>query len=207
MIIVDDANEPDEAYDAAVPNAPGTPNARYDLHLRIPELANPPQKRCLPVIAEDLGVITPDVRALMRDHNLPGMKVLQFGFSGALTNPHAPFNHERRAVVYSGTHDNAPTNGWYAAATDAERSMLAAYAGHAIHPDGAHRALMRMALASPAETAIFPVQDVLGPGMDSRMNMPSTASGNWLWRMKPEYMDLRCYLELKELTRLYGRME
>jgi len=137
---------------------------------------------------------------------LPGMKVLQFGFSGVLTvNPHAPFNHERQAVAYSGTHDNAPTNGWFADATDSERSMLEAYAGHAIHPDSAHCALMRLTMASPAEIAVIPVQDVLGLGMDARMNMPSTSSGNWSWRMKPEYMDPRYYLELKKLTQLYGR--
>ncbi len=202
----EEAIDPNDGFDAATPGAEPAPNARYTLHLDIPGLAESSRVRRLPLVAEDLGVITPDVRALIRANNLPGMKVLQFGFAGALAgNPHTPFNHDRQAVVYTGTHDNNTTLAWFAAATEAERTSLENYVGHAVHPENANLVLIRLALASPAETAVIPVQDVLRLGAEARMNTPSTASGNWSWRMRPEHLDPCYYGELKRMTEFYGR--
>lgn len=160
----------------------------------------------LPLIAEDLGVITADVRELKALFNLPGMKILQFGFGGNLIeNPDAPFNHTTDCVVYTGTHDNAPVAEWWAHESgDAGRSNFRQFAGP-VDDVSVPNAFMRLAMASVARTAIFPVQDILGLGAESRMNTPSVANGNWEWRMRPEAMTPHTFQRFAEMTRFFGR--
>ena len=161
----------------------------------------------LPIIAEDLGVITPDVRELQRKLDFPGMAVLQFGFGGNLMeNPHAPFMHCHNQVVYTGTHDNAPTRGWFAhSASWEEKSKLAAYVGYEITEDNAPATLVRLALASVADMAIVPVQDILGLDMHARMNTPSTTEGNWCWRLRPGECAQDSMAWYADLTSFFGR--
>lgn len=134
----------------------------------------------LPIIAEDLGVITPEVLALRDRYNFPGMKILQFAFDAELDERDLPHNHVRHGVVYTGTHDNDTTKGWYASRSDAERDEMHAYLGTA--GDDGVGDLIRAALMSVAGTAIIPLQDILKLGSEARMNIPGTATGNWEWR-------------------------
>ncbi len=138
----------------------------------------------LPFIAEDLGVITPDVVELRERLGLPGMRVLQFAFGPHTpTSPDAPHNHERNCVVYTGTHDNNTTRGWFHAEADASlRRVLTRYLGHELTEDTVTREFIRMALASPARHAVIPAQDLLDLGDEARMNVPGRARGNWGWR-------------------------
>jgi 4-alpha-glucanotransferase len=139
----------------------------------------------LPIVAEDLGVITPEVDALRDQFALPGMKVLQFGFGGRGAHIYLPHQFPRNCVVYTGTHDNDTTPGWWrSGATDAERRAAELYFGK--DSEGMHWALIRGAQASVADTCIVPMQDYLGLGSEARMNIPSRAGGNWTWRMAPE---------------------
>ncbi|MGC4028896.1 MAG: 4-alpha-glucanotransferase [Steroidobacteraceae bacterium] len=157
----------------------------------------------LELVAEDLGVITPDVVALRRDFALPGMRVLQFGFDGDPANLHLPHHHDQDSVVYTGTHDNDTTVGWYAGLGDAGRDRVRRYLGRA--DDEVVDALRRAALASVGRLAVLPVQDILHLGSEARLNTPGTVTGNWSWRL-PEgalYGDLaRRY---RELNGLYDR--
>ena len=136
----------------------------------------------LPFIAEDLGMITPEVHALRERLGIPGMKVLQFGFDNPGAHIYLPHKFETNCVVYTGTHDNDTMAGWWqhGASSDAKR-FAAAYLGQP--PDGMHWAFIRAALTSVAKLAILPVQDVLGLGSESRMNIPSQSDGNWGWRL------------------------
>jgi 4-alpha-glucanotransferase len=158
----------------------------------------------LPLIAEDLGVITPEVLALRERFGIPGMKVLQFAFGNDADDPYLPHNHERNAVVYTGTHDNETTRGWYALdATDAEKDRARRYLncdGHDIAWD-----MIRAAFASVAHTAVVPFQDVLSLGPEARMNRPGRPTGNWAWRFR--WADVPGHAEerLRDVTGLYGR--
>ncbi|QIK37263.1 4-alpha-glucanotransferase [Caldichromatium japonicum] len=161
----------------------------------------------LPLIAEDLGVITPDVEALRDGLGLPGMAVLQFGFEGLDDGFGAsyflPHHHRRELVVYTGTHDNPPVLGWWEAQPEHRRAQVCAYLtspGEAIHWD-----LIRAALASVAALAIFPLQDLLGLGAEATMNRPGTAEGNWQWRYRSEQLDWGLADRLLRFSRLYGR--
>jgi len=138
----------------------------------------------LPIVAEDLGLITPDVVALRERFGFPGMKVLQFAFGGDADNPFLPHHHPRAAVVYSGTHDNDTSLGWWRGASAHERAYAAAYLGLAPEADDARVpwALVRAAHTSAAGLAIVPLQDLLGLDGKHRMNRPGTAEGNWGWR-------------------------
>jgi 4-alpha-glucanotransferase len=158
----------------------------------------------LPVLAEDLGIITPEVEELRDGFEFPGMKVLQFGFGSDPGNPFLPFNYPRNAVVYTGTHDNDTTVGWYQKANDWEKRNLSLYLG-GISADGVHWDLIRLALSSIANQAIIPLQDVLGLGGEARMNFPSTAEGNWQWRYQPGVLTQELGDRLKNLTQLFGR--
>ncbi|MBE8992194.1 4-alpha-glucanotransferase [Nostoc sp. LEGE 12450] len=158
----------------------------------------------LPVLAEDLGVITPEVEALRDKYEFPGMKVLQFAFGSDPGNPFLPFNYPRNAVVYTGTHDNDTTVGWFNSANDNEKHNLWLYLG-SISPEGIQWDLIRLALSSIANQAIIPLQDVLGLGNEARMNFPSTAEGNWGWRYQAEALRDELRDRLKVLTRLNGR--
>jgi 4-alpha-glucanotransferase len=161
----------------------------------------------LPIIAEDLGVITPDVREIMHRFELPGMKVLLFAFGEDLpTNPYIPHNLSRNCVLYTGTHDNNTTRGWFEReATPEIRERLFRYLGREVPAEDIHRELIRLAMMSVANTAIFPMQDVLGLGEDAKMNRPATTEGNWQWRLSPEQLTTSLADTLREMTELYGR--
>jgi 4-alpha-glucanotransferase len=158
----------------------------------------------LPVLAEDLGVITPEVEALRDKYEFPGMKVLQFAFGSDPGNAFLPFNYTRNAVVYTGTHDNDTTVGWFNQANDWEKRNLLLYLG-CISDEGIHWDVIRLALSSIANQAIIPLQDILGLGTEARMNFPSTAEGNWGWRYQPSLLTAELGERLKNLTQLYGR--
>ena len=161
----------------------------------------------LPFLAEDLGVITDDVRETMRTFGLAGMHVLQFAFGGEnmAGNPDIPHAHTRNAFVYTGTHDNAPTRAWFAAASDQERENFRDYLGAMPGGDTAVPAVTRMAFAGVADCAILPMQDALNLGPESRMNTPGIAEGNWGWRMTAEEARPERLVWLKQLARIYGR--
>ncbi len=160
-----------------------------------------------PVIAEDLGLITDEVRALLRATEFPGMKVLQFAFGGGSDNPYLPHNYvDPNCVVYTGTHDNDTTRGWFSTLADDERRRVEHYLGGS----GSGRVsedLMRLALASAARIAIVPIQDVLDLGSEARFNTPGAAEGNWAWRLGAEQLDPGRAQCLAELTSLYGRAQ
>jgi len=168
----------------------------------------------LPFIAEDLGLVTPEVHALRTRFHMPGMKVLQFGFSGG-PHDYQPHRYERETVVYTGTHDNDTTLGWLSAherATspeesarlEAERDFALRYAGS----DGSepHWDFLRVALASTANTALFPLQDVLGFGTQARMNVPGTAAGNWGWRFQHGDLTRAMQARLRQLSETFERI-
>ncbi len=170
----------------------------------------------LPFIAEDLGMITPEVLALRDRWGFPGMRVLQFAFADQSPhNPFQPHNYIPNCVVYTGTHDNDTTLGWFRGTSAgevtqspeqirAEREFALRYLnsdGREIHWD-----FIRAAVSSLADTAIFPLQDVLGLGSEARMNLPSCAEGNWRWRFLPEQLAPELGHRLRELNRQYGRL-
>ncbi|MGE0314706.1 MAG: 4-alpha-glucanotransferase [Lautropia sp.] len=157
----------------------------------------------LPVIAEDLGTITPDVLALRDALGLPGMAVLQFAFGDTAANPYLPHNLTPRCAVYTGTHDNDTTRGWFASATAAERERVQQYLecdGSQIHWD-----LIRAASSSVADLAIYPLQDVLGLDSDARMNVPSLPGAQWRWRFAWSQVQDWQAPRLARLTRAHGR--
>ena len=139
----------------------------------------------LPIIAEDLGLITPDVTEVREAYGLPGMRVLHF-MLGDPGNLYWPHNFERLSVVYTGTHDNDTSNGWYASLTDAERWQLGEDLGHPVTNPA--DALLRLAWGSTAKLAIVPMQDLLHLGAEARMNVPGVGAGNWTWRFRPDQM-------------------
>jgi 4-alpha-glucanotransferase len=161
-----------------------------------------------PIFAEDLGYITPDVRELMHQFGLPGIRVLQFGFDGdPSTNCHAPHNHVREALVYTGTHDNNTSRGWFEQeATPIQKRRLREYLGYRPKADTISWDLIRLAYQSVACLAIIPMQDVLGLGSAGRMNHPARKRGNWLWRMRPGAASMRLADRLAELTQTCGRL-
>ena len=157
----------------------------------------------LPLVAEDLGVITPGVEKLRDDTGLPGMRILQFAFGGDVTFKFLPHNFEPHTVVYTGTHDNDTTAGWFATLPDGERTFVTKYAPQ-IAEDPAGE-LLRMAWASVAQLAIAPLQDVLGLGTEARMNVPGRADGNWSWRATQFQLAHQSFNRLSEWTHLYNR--
>ena len=158
----------------------------------------------LPIIAEDLGVITPDVTALRNEFEFPGMKVLQFAFAGGPDNPFLPHHYEQNSVVYTGTHDNDTTRGWFDSATEREKTFVKKYCG--VDGCNVHFDLIRAASESVADLAIFPFQDVLGLGTECRMNFPGKALGNWDWRFSWDQVGPEHALKMYELSALYGRI-
>lgn len=158
----------------------------------------------LPFIAEDLGVITPPVEAIRDELGLPGMKVLQFAWGDDAQNPYRPHSYHDNCVVYTGTHDNDTTVGWFATLPDGERQIVQTYIGadgHDIAWD-----FIRLAFTSVANTAIVPLQDVLSLGTDSRMNIPGHAGGNWGWRYREELLTDQRAAALQRLTAVTGRL-
>jgi 4-alpha-glucanotransferase len=157
----------------------------------------------LPIVAEDLGMITPDVQALRRELGLPGMKVLQFAF-GAADSDHLPHHHATDTVAYTGTHDNDTTVGWFAKAAPGERRRALELLGCA--EQEVAPAMIRAAYGSVAEMAIVPVQDVLGLGSEGRMNTPASNAGNWTWRLLPGALRGEQARALRRLAELTGRL-
>lgn len=161
----------------------------------------------LPVVAEDLGVITDDVRVLMDTFGFPGMKVLQFAFGSDLpTNPYIPHNHVAHCVVYPGTHDNDTALGWWENEADAEtRYRFQNYVGHPVATDDVPTLFLRMALSSVARLAVVPLQDLLGLGSQARLNHPGSPHGNWTWRARRADLESDIAARTKNLVWLYGR--
>ncbi len=157
----------------------------------------------LPLVAEDLGDITDDVRALRDRFSLPGMAVLQFAFDGSDANPHLPRNHRVDSVVYTGTHDNDTTRGWFDGLDADARRYVCRILGCA-EPD-APASMVEAAYASPARIAVIPFQDVLGIGSEGRMNTPGTTSGNWLWRFDWNALDPGAAARWRDRARRHGR--
>lgn len=155
----------------------------------------------LPFIAEDLGVITPDVSTLRDQFQVPGTRVLQFAFDGHADNPYLPHNFVSNTVAYTGTHDNAPTREWYEELPDYQRQNFWNYLQRAPgEVADAAPALMRLAWSSKAALTIAPLQDLLNLGGDSRMNVPGRADGNWRWRSSEKTLSSPAFEWLQELT-------
>ena len=157
----------------------------------------------LPIIAEDLGVISADVVALREELGLPGMKVLQFAFDSDALNPALPHHYTHDCVVYTGTHDNDTTIGWYTSRDEAIKHRVRAYTG----TDGRdiHWTLMRLAMNSVADTAIVPLQDVLGLGSEARLNRPGNPDDNWTWRYRQEMLRDDLAEGLRQMAHASGR--
>lgn len=159
----------------------------------------------LPIIAEDLGVITPEVEALRDRFDFPGMKILQFAFSGERNSNFLPHNFVKNCVVYTGTHDNETTRGWYGNASSEVQDHVRRYlarSGNDIAWD-----MVRLAFASVADMAVAPLQDLMDLGNEARMNFPSKESGNWQWRFTENMLSEVIARRLQEMSELYGRNE
>ncbi|MFP5345001.1 MAG: 4-alpha-glucanotransferase, partial [Gammaproteobacteria bacterium] len=157
----------------------------------------------LPLVAEDLGLITPEVHALRHKYGLPGMKVLQFAFDGSARNPYLPHQHETHCVVYTGTHDNDTTLGWFQSLPPEQKRYVDDYLGAPGEP--MPWPLIRAALASVAYLAVIPMQDILMLGSEARMNTPGTLSGNWRWRFSWDQVTPEISGRMRRLTQLYNR--
>lgn len=160
----------------------------------------------LPLIAEDLGIITPEVEKLRDDFGLPGMKILEFAFGGDSGNVYLPHHYAKNCVVYTGTHDNDTLAGWIKSLDSNANELLHAKAYLGADDLSLQWAFIRAALASAADTAIIPFQDVLGLDSRSRMNTPGLAEGNWKWRYTHEDIDPKALQRLASMTELYGRL-
>jgi 4-alpha-glucanotransferase len=157
----------------------------------------------LPIIAEDLGVITPEVEALRDDFELPGMRVLQFAFASNADDPFLPHNYPKTCVVYTGTHDNDTTVGWFETLPESERDTCRRY----LSSDGTHIAwdMIRAVWGSVANWAIAPMQDFLELGTEARMNYPGRPYGNWDWRVREEDLTQDLASRIHELNTIFGR--
>ena len=181
------------------------PGPGIDFFSKLKEAINP-----LPILAEDLGVITDSVRALRDDFNLPGMKILQFAFDSKesgkgidTSNTFLPHMYTPNSVVYTGTHDNDTTAGWLEKANKKEKTFLIHYLGG--KRGNYLKEMIRMAFASVSSFAIIPMQDIMGLGSEARMNTPSTLGGNWSWRLEAQYLNSEFASGLKELSETYSR--
>jgi 4-alpha-glucanotransferase len=161
----------------------------------------------LPIIAEDLGIITADVREAIARLGFPGMKVLLFAFGE--DNPmhiYLPHTYGKNFVVYTGTHDNNTARGWFDhEARPEDRERLFRYIGRQVQPEEVNWELIRLAMMSIADISIVPMQDILGLGQEAQMNRPSVARGNWEWRLEPAQLTEGIGRRLRSLTETYGR--
>jgi len=157
----------------------------------------------LPIVAEDLGVITPDVVDLLVSCGYPGMKILQFAFDSGPDNPYLPHNHVKNCVVYTGTHDNNTTRGWLDTLSPTQRHKVQEYIG--CSTDECVLGMLRMALMSVADTVVIPFQDLLGLPGEARMNVPGTAAGNWGWRFSWNMVPRHLGAEISAMLDRYGR--
>ncbi len=161
----------------------------------------------LPIVAEDLGVITPDVNEIMQRFQLPGMKVLLFAFGEDIAvNPYIPHNLPKDCVLYTGTHDNNTVRGWFDREVTPEiKRRVFQYIGREVSSEEIHWELIRLAMMSVADMVIFPMQDILGLGEEARMNRPATTKGNWQWRLLPGQLTPSVADKLRDMTEIYGR--
>jgi 4-alpha-glucanotransferase len=161
----------------------------------------------LPFIAEDLGLITPDVHALRDQFHLPGTRVLQFAFEGNSDNPHLPHNYVSDTVVYTGTHDNPTSREWYEELPPSQRQNLWRYVKSPERESGeVVWDLMRLAWSSVAALAIAPLQHLLNLAAEGRMNIPGRAEGNWTWRCTEKMLSAADFPSLRTLTRSSNRL-
>jgi 4-alpha-glucanotransferase len=159
----------------------------------------------LPILAEDLGIITPEVEALRDEFNFPGMRVLLFAFGGGPDNFHLPHHYVRNSLVYTGTHDNDTAVGWWQRSSAHERQLFYRYVVGYAAGEPINWVLIRLAMAAVSDLAIIPLQDVLGLDNSGRMNVPGIAAGNWGWRYTAESLESQLAEKLLDLTRLYSR--
>jgi 4-alpha-glucanotransferase len=157
----------------------------------------------LPIIAEDLGFLTPAVKKLLKDSGFPGMKILQFAFDSREENDYLPHNYPKNSVVYTGTHDNDTILGWAKNVSKEEVEFAEKYMNS---KDPIHWAMMKTAFSSVADTAILMMPDIIGLGSEGRINTPSTLTGNWEWRIKGECINDWLASVLLEITEIYGRI-
>lgn len=159
------------------------------------------------LIAEDLGGYTPEVQRLLKIFNIPGTRVLHFAFSdGNPENPYLPHNFEKNCVVYTGTHDNNTTKGWFEKELDEmAKKRLKNYLGKEVSSENINWELIRLAMGSVAQIAIIPIQDILGLSEEGRMNKPATIGGNWKWRFKKDEIIEESIIKFREMTEIYGR--
>lgn len=161
----------------------------------------------MPFIAEDLGVLDQPVYDLLEEYNFPGMKVLQFAFGDTnRENPYLPYNHTYNSIVYTGTHDNNTTRGWFDESEDYVKEHLENYLGYKVLEDNVHLVLHRVALQSTCAVAIVPLQDITGLGGEAKMNIPGSNHGNWSWRATAEDIPEEKTGELFSLNELFGRI-
>jgi 4-alpha-glucanotransferase len=191
----------------AVPG--GAPNARGGQWLPTPgqallRLLQAELGERLPIVAEDLGVITDDVEALRRQFKLPGMKILQFAFGGTGDNPHLPHMHEPDCVVYTGTHDNDTALGWFSTLDGESLRRVEFFLG--LTPGAMPDALIRATLGSVARLAVIPVQDLLRLGSEARLNTPGTAVGNWSWKLPAGALTAALARECHLMNQVFGRV-
>ena len=159
------------------------------------------------IIAEDLGFLTPSVLELLKDSGFPGMKVLQFAFDARESSNYLPHIYPTHCVVYTGTHDNDTTRGWYHAVGKDARAFAKEYmCKPRLDEDSLAGDFISMAMSSVADLCVIPMQDYLGLGSEARINTPSTLGGNWMWRMKEGQFDDKTVEEILRVTRLYGRL-
>lgn len=161
----------------------------------------------LPIIAEDLGLISEEVIELRMSFNLPGMKILQFAFGGDQSNPYLPHNHDHHSVVYTGTHDNDTTIGWYGSLDDASRNNLISYINSKdLGPSNILSSMVRLSLASVCPLAILPMQDILSLDSSHRMNTPGTVEDNWQWRFTWDQIEPDLSSSYNKLLSIYDRV-
>ena len=159
------------------------------------------QLGALPFIAEDLGLITPDVHELRNRFHLPGTRVLQFAFDGSSDNPHLPQNYEQNTVVYTGTHDNPPTRAWFEGLAGQQKQNVSTYLGRSPLDTGVvTAALIEAAWSSVAALAIAPLQDLLNLGPGAEINVPGNPDGNWRWRCTEDMLSALDVQWLRDLT-------
>ncbi len=160
----------------------------------------------MPIIAEDLGDIDQPVYDLMDKFGMPGMKVLLFAFGdGMPQNAYIPHHHTENTVVYTGTHDNNTSLGWFSEASEEERKRLSQYLNRQVSEKNVANHLVKLAMSSVARLCVIPMQDFLGLGKEAIMNVPSTANGNWLWRLEEGKADAKLAKKIKEIVTLYDR--
>jgi 4-alpha-glucanotransferase len=157
----------------------------------------------MPFIAEDLGTITSDVIALRDRYSLPGMKILQFAFGGNASNDYLPHNYPQNCIAYTGTHDNAPSEGWYQSVAEYEKQFCSHYLGN--NKEEIAHAMIRVIWSSVAGLTIAPMQDFLCLGNSTRMNTPATTQDNWQWRMKPDAITDKLVEWIKGINTVYSR--